>query len=170
MAANRHIALIVGQSKGGKSTSLHGLKNPEGVMYLNCEADKEIPFGRCKFKKGPDGGIGFTITDPYEIHEAFGWLKQNPGEAHTVVIDTVTMLMEMFYSKFIHGSKNGMAGWANYAEYFRTLMQEHVAGSHVNVLMLAHTEKKMNEEAMSMETKVPVQGQLAKKGIEALAL
>jgi len=165
--ANRHIALIVGQSKGGKSTSLHGLQNQEGVMYLNCEADKEIPFPNCGFQAGPDGKPGFTVTDPYQIVEAFQHLKNNPGMAHTVVIDTLTMLMEMFYSKYIHNSTNGMKAWAEYAEFFRKLMQEHVASSDVNVLFLAHVEKKLNEEAMVMETKVPVQGQLAKKGIEA---
>jgi hypothetical protein len=169
--ANRHIALIVGVSKGGKSTSLHGLKNPEGVMFLNCEADKEIPFPNCKFQT-------FTITDPYQVHEAFQFLntkQEDPAKeakrasVHTVIIDTATMLMEMFFSKYIHtaNDKNKFAAWANYAEFFKELMQNYVANSSVNVIFLAHVEKKINEDAMVMETKVPVQGQLAKKGIEA---
>ncbi len=169
--ANRKNALVVGMSKGGKTTSLHGLKDPEGVMYLNCEAAKEMPFENCKFQQ-------FIITDPYQVHEAFQFLNTPSSDpaaeakrtrVHTVVIDTATMLMEMFFSKYIHTASDKMKfpAWANYAEFFKTLMQEHVANSNVNVLVLAHVEKKMNEDAMVMETKVPVQGQLAKKGIEA---
>ncbi len=35
---NDHLVLIVGKSAAGKSACLMGLKNPEGVFYLNCEA------------------------------------------------------------------------------------------------------------------------------------
>ena len=168
--ANRIIALIGGLSKGGKTTSLHSLKNPEGVMYLNCEADKELPFA-AKFQT-------YTITDPYEVHNAFDFLKTtcedpvkeaNRAKIHTVVIDTATMLMEMYFSKYVHtaSEKKKFPAWANYAEYFKTLMQHHVSGSNVNVLFLAHVERTLNKDAMVMETKVPVQGQLARKGLEA---
>ena len=35
---NDNLVLVVGKSAAGKSASLMGLENPEGVMYLNCEA------------------------------------------------------------------------------------------------------------------------------------
>jgi len=35
---NDNLILLVGKSATGKSAALMGLKNPEGVMYLNCEA------------------------------------------------------------------------------------------------------------------------------------
>ena len=35
---NDQLVLLCGKSATGKSTSLMGLKNPEGVMYLNCES------------------------------------------------------------------------------------------------------------------------------------
>ena len=35
--ANDHLVLISGKSATGKSASLMGIENPEGVMYLNCE-------------------------------------------------------------------------------------------------------------------------------------
>ena len=35
---NDNLVLLCGKSATGKSTSLMELKNPEGVMYLNCEA------------------------------------------------------------------------------------------------------------------------------------
>ena len=41
---NDNLVLVVGKSAAGKSASLMGLENPEGVMYLNCEAGKKLPF------------------------------------------------------------------------------------------------------------------------------
>ena len=35
---NDHLVLIAGPSAVGKSASFMNLKNPEGVMYLNCES------------------------------------------------------------------------------------------------------------------------------------
>lgn len=35
---NNHLVLLGGKSAVGKSASLMNLQNPEGVMYLNCEA------------------------------------------------------------------------------------------------------------------------------------
>lgn len=35
---NDHLVLICGKSATGKSASLMNMDNPEGVMYLNCEA------------------------------------------------------------------------------------------------------------------------------------
>lgn len=35
---NDNLILLCGKSAAGKSASLMGLKKPEGVMYLNCEA------------------------------------------------------------------------------------------------------------------------------------
>lgn len=35
---NDNLILIGGESGAGKSASLMNLRNPEGVLYLNCEA------------------------------------------------------------------------------------------------------------------------------------
>lgn len=35
---NDNLILIGGKSSAGKSASLMGLANPEGVWYLNCES------------------------------------------------------------------------------------------------------------------------------------
>lgn len=37
MKNNDHLILVCGKSATGKSASLMNLKNPEGVIYLNCE-------------------------------------------------------------------------------------------------------------------------------------
>ena len=157
---NDLLVLIAGPSAGGKSASLRNLKDQPGVMYLNCEAGKRLPFPN-KFKS-------FTITDPYQVLEAFDAAEsgQVPG-IHTIVVDTLTFLMDMFESVHVIGSANTMQAWGNYQQFFKSLMQDKVARSTKRVIFLAHTLDQLNENEMVMETKVPVKGALKNQGIEA---
>lgn len=157
---NDLMVLIGGPSAGGKSASLMNLKNHEGVMYLNCESGKKLPF-KNKFKE-------FVITDPYQVLEAFDAAESGkvPG-IHTIVVDTLTFMMDMFESLHVLGSANTMQGWQNYQQFFKTLMQSKVAKSSKQVIFLAHTLDQLNENEAIMETKVPVKGALKNQGIEA---
>lgn len=155
---NDNLVLVVGKSATGKSASLMGLKNPEGVMYLNCEAGKKLPF-RAKFKQ-------FTITDPMQILEAVDVAEQKP-EIHTIVTDTLTYLLEMYESLYVLNSANTMKAWGDFAQYFKDLMQQRVAKSSKNIVFLAHTADKLNEAEMAVETSVPVKGSLKNNGIES---
>ncbi len=155
---NDHLVLLCGKSATGKSTSLMGLKNPEGVMYLNCESGKKLPF-KAKFKQ-------YVITDPFQIQEAFTASESMP-EVHTIVIDSLTYLLDMFESIYVNTSTNGMKAWGDFAQYFKTLMQSSVAKSTKNIIFTAHTADSINESEMIMETKVPVKGSLKNNGIES---
>ena len=155
---NDNLVLIGGKSAAGKSASLMHLKDPEGVMYLNCEAGKKLPF-RANFKQ-------FTITDPHQVYEAFEHAESDP-KIHTIVVDTLTYLLEMYESLFIHNSANGQKAWGDFSHYFKMLMQSYVAKSTKNVIFLAHTADVLNEGEMVMETKVPVKGATKNNGIES---
>ena len=155
---NDHLVLLCGKSATGKSTSLMGLDKPEGVMYLNCESGKRLPF-KSKFRE-------FTCTDPLQIYEGFTAAEGMP-EIHTIVVDSLTMLMELFESVYVIGSANTMAQWGAYAQYFKNLMQQYVAKSSKNVIFIAHTQDTLNESEMVMETKTPVKGSLKGTGLEA---
>ena len=96
---NDNLVLVVGKSSTGKSASLMEMANPAGVMYLNCEAGKKLPF-RSKFKE-------FTIVDPMQILEAFDAAEKMP-DVHTIVVDTLTYLMEMYESIYVLNSANTM--------------------------------------------------------------
>lgn len=98
-AVNDHLVLLVGKSAAGKSASLMGMKNPEGVMYLNCESGKRLPF-RSRFKE-------YTITDPLQVHEAFEAAETMEG-VHTIVIDSLTYMMDMYESLYVLNSTNTM--------------------------------------------------------------
>jgi len=155
---NDNLVLLCGKSATGKSASLMGLKNPEGVMYLNCEAGKKLPF-RAKFKQ-------YVITDPLQIFEAFDAAEQMP-DVHTIVIDTLTYLLEMYESVYVINSANTMKAWGDFSQYFKTLMQDKVAKSTKNIIFLAHTSDTLNESEMAVETKVPVKGSLKGNGLES---
>ena len=155
---NDNLVLIGGVSGAGKSACLRNLRKPEGVLYLNCESGKKLPF-RNKF-------ISKTITDPYQIFEGFNWAETNP-DVHTIVIDSVSFLMEMFVSVHVMGSADSRAQWQAYSEFFKELMQQYVAKSTKNVVMITHIVEDVDEEkGIRTETAV-IQGGLAKKGIEA---
>jgi hypothetical protein len=134
------------------------IKNPAGVMYLNCEAGKKLPF-RSKFKE-------FVITDPNQVFEAFTHAETNPN-IHTIIIDSLTFLMDMYESLFVNNSPNGMKAWADFAQFFKNLMQQYAASSTKNVIFIAHVLDTHNEAEMILETKVPVKGSLKNNGIEA---
>lgn len=157
-AINDHLVLVCGKSAAGKSASLMGFENQEGVMYLNCEAGKRLPF-RAKFKQ-------FVITDPLQINEGFDAAESMP-HIHTIVVDSLTYLMDMYESMYVLNSANTMKAWGDFAQFYKTVMQHYVARSSKNVIFTAHTADTLNEGEMVMETKVPVKGSLKNNGIES---
>lgn len=155
---NDHLVLLCGFSATGKSASLANIKDPEGVLYLNCESGKRLPF-KSKF-------IEKTITDPLQIPEAFDWAETKPN-IHTIVIDTLTYLMDMYESLYVLPSSNTMKAWGDFAQYFKNMMQQKVASSSKNVVFTAHVLDTYNEADMQMDTRVPVKGSLKNNGIES---
>lgn len=156
---NDQLVLISGQSATGKSASLQNMRNQERWIYLGCEAGKRLPF-KNKFES-------FTITDPYQVYEAFEHMENNPDKYDGLIIDTQTFLMEMFESMYVIGSADTMKGWSDYAQFFKNLMQGHVARSDKAVIVMAHTLDVYNEATLSTDTKVPVKGALKNNGIES---
>jgi len=155
--SNDNLILIVGESAAGKSVGLKNLRNPEGVFYANCESGKKLPF-RSKFKEK-------IITDPYAIYTLFQGLEQGKAKNkyHTAVIDTITFMMDMFESQHVIGATNTMAAWGDYGQFFRNLMQQYVAPSSKNIIMLSHIVGTLNEELGYMEYIVPIKGALKGK-------
>lgn len=155
---NDHLVLLCGKSATGKSASLMNIQKPEGVLYLNCEAGKRLPF-KAKF-------IQKTVTDPLQVYEAFDWAETNP-DVHTIVVDSLTYLLDMYESVYVLNSSNTMQAWGQFAQYYKTLMQQYVARSTKRIIFIAHTSDTLNESEMAVETKVPVKGSLKNNGIES---
>ena len=155
---NNNLVLLCGKSATGKSASLQMLKDPEGVMYLNCENNKKLPF-RSKFKE-------FTITDPTDVPDAIDTVQDN-DKVHTIVIDSLTYLMDMFESTKVLTSTNTMKAWGQYAQFMKNMMAQNVANSNKNIIFIAHTSDIFNESEMVNETMVKVKGSLMNTGVES---
>ena len=155
---NNHLVLVSGKSSSGKSASLLAMDKPEGVMYLNCENGKKLPF-KSKFKE-------YTVVDPTQVYEAFAEAEKMK-EVHTIVIDSLTYLMDMFESTKVLTATDSRSAWQEYGQYMRRLMAQIVAKSTKNVIFLAHTSDVLNESEMINETIVKVKGALKNVGIES---
>lgn len=155
---NEHLALICGKSGSGKSASLRNLRDPESVLYLNCEAGKRLPF--------PAKFVQKTVTNPHQVTKAFEWAEEQ-DHIKVIIVDTLTFWLDMYISQYVKTATDGRAAWGNFAEFFKSAMQVHVAKSTKKVIFLAHTLDVYNETAMVMETAVPVSGSLKNQGIEA---
>lgn len=155
---NKRLLLIMGETGTGKSASLREIENPTGVLYLNCEAGKDLPF-RDKFRKE-------IITDPNQIFDLIDEAEEDP-KIHTVVIDSISMLMEMYESVHIIGATDTRSKWVDYNQFVKELMQQYIATSEMRFIVLAHTNAELNEETGIREVSIPVKGALKKNGLEA---
>lgn len=154
---NDLLVLIVGESGSGKSASLMGMTDQESVVYLNCENNKRLPF-KAGFKQK-------TVLDPMAVYQFFDLFTQKP-ELQTIVIDTLTFLMNLYETVYVSNASDGRDAWANYGNYFRVLMQQYVAKAKKAVVFLAHTRKDIDAYGRITAT-VPVKGSLKNEGIEA---
>lgn len=160
MSEHPKSVLICGESGAGKSSSLRNLRGQEGVLYINCEGGKPLPF-KNKFKR-------VTIDDPMEIFDLFEQLiADTTGRFHTVVIDTISFMMNRFESVHVLNSSNTMAAWGHYGQFFPKLMYDYVAKYQGYVIMLGHLDANLNEDTGKWDYTVPVKGALKKNGLEA---
>lgn len=155
---NKRLVMIAGLPASGKTASLKDIEDQEGVLFLNCEAGKDIPF-KNNFREE-------VITDPEEVFDFIADAEDDES-IHTVVIDSITMLMEMFESTRIVGAKDSRGEWQNYAQFFKNLMQQYVAASRMRFIFIAHLDKVEDEETGEVTYRVPVKGALKRLGIEA---
>lgn len=153
----KNLVLVAGKSNMGKTVSLKHLRNHEGVFYLCCEAGKTPPFQN-KFKQPSEG-----LKDPLDVFDYFAAAEAMP-EIHTIVIDSIDFLTDMFETQYIVNAKDSRNGWLEYQQFFKRIMQEVVQRSTKNWVIIGHQA----EEAVS-ETEfryyVPIKGYNAKLGV-----
>ena len=100
------------------------------------------------------------------MYEGFNW-AETQSDIHTIVIDSASFLMDMFVSVHITGSADTRAQWQAYHEFFKNLMQQYVAKSTKNIIIITHIVEDVDEEKGIRTEAAVVQGGLAKKGMEA---
>ena len=100
------------------------------------------------------------------MYQAIEQAEKRP-DVHTIIIDTLTHLMDMYESVYVLTSANTMKAWGDYAQFMKVLMSQYVASSTKNIIFLAHTSDILNEAEMINETIVKVKGSLMNQGVES---
>lgn len=157
---NDNLVLVVGQSASGKSMCFKDIPDQENYIYLNCEAGKRLPF-KNNFKR-------INITDPLDVFNVFEQAEEM-DDIKGIIIDSLTYLMDMYESLYVvprAGTKEGMTAWSDYAQYFKSLMQQYVAASSKAVIMTAHTADVVNGESIK-EHIVKIKGSTMNNGVES---
>ena len=138
------------------TASLRNINEPEGVVYFNFDG-KGLPF-KSKFKE-------VFIEDVADIFDYLNEIKE-VDKVHTIIIDTITFMMDQYETQYVVNSSNTLKSWGNYQQFYKQVMHK-LKASGKNVIVLAHEKKVMNEEEMVLETKVPVKGAVGNLGVEA---
>lgn len=155
---NDQLILIGGFPAAGKSASLQNIRKQERWLYLNTEAGKRLPF-KNSFQT-------FRIEDPYQIFEAFDHGTDNP-DVDGIIVDSLTFMMDMLESQYVLPANDTQKAWGDFAQFFKTLMQQKVVAFGKPVIFTAHVLEQLDEQAHEMKVKVPVKGSLKNNGIEA---
>jgi len=160
MTENPNSVLLCGESGAGKSFSLMNMRDQQGIVYINCEGGKPLPF-KNNFKR-------ITIDDPMEIFDLLDQINgDTTGRFHTVIIDTVSFMMNRYETVHVIGAVNTMAAWGAYGQFFPKLIYDYVAKGRAFVVMLGHLDAVLNEATSRTDYMVPVKGALKKNGLEA---
>ena len=150
----------MGKPTTGKSTAVKSMAGDKGVVYLNTDL-KEVPF---KVPK-KTGFKQLNISDAEDIIQAIEEIEEMP-EVHTVILDTITFLMDQYEMQYVVTATDTRAAWGQYGKFYKSVMHNIKAGSK-NYIILAHAKDVHNEKEMSIETKVPIKGAVGATGIEA---
>jgi len=158
---NDQLILISGFSATGKSAALRNIKNQERWLYLNTEAGKRLPF-RNQFQS-------YRIEDPYQILEAFDAATNGDLDfkVEGIIVDSLTFMMDMLESQYVLPASDTQKAWGDFAQFFKTLMQQKVVAFAKPVIFTAHVLEQLDEQAHEMKVKVPVKGSLKNNGVEA---
>lgn len=156
MSQNKNIVLVMGRPNTGKSTSLRNL-DQTSMVYLNTDL-KETPF--------KDRFLGSVeVSDAADILNFIQEIESN-SEVTGAVLDTLTFLMSMYERQYVIGSSNTQKAWGDYGNFYRELVHAIKSGTK-NYAILAHEDSQLNEQNMTMETRVPIKGSAGKLGVEA---
>jgi hypothetical protein len=159
-SGNKFAVLISGPSSTGKSASLAEIRDQSRWFYGNAEG-KELPF--------PSEFMELYLTEPNHIFEMLDKAiedQDNPDGPKGVIVDTLTFLMDMKESHDVYLARDGQGAWAEFAQYFKSIMLNRVARLHIPVVFLAHTFTVYDDAGLAA-TAVPIKGSTAKNGVEA---
>lgn len=151
--------LLIGNTGSGKSTSLRNLPL-EKTIYINTEA-KFLPFkGSSRLKQS------IKLVDPDEMLAGMDWIEEQ-DDVEYVVIDSFSMLMDMWYMKHIANAdpRKTQQLWGEYKNFGASVIQKMKTSKKFYIMtgLMAETTDKFGVTDSQF---CKVQGSLA-KAVEA---
>lgn len=146
--------LIIGESGSGKSTSMRNLPMDK-TIWLNTEK-KSLPFkGQSKLH------TNVILKDPDEMIEGMEWIEKQ-DDVEYVVLDSFTMLMDMFYMKHIATAeaKKTMQAWGEYKTFGMRVLEK-IKSSNKFYIVTALTQTMMDRFGAPEKEVAKVQGSLS---------
>lgn len=147
--------LVVGEAGGGKSSSLLHLDQPS-TAYLSFEGNKRLPYKH-----------NFKFIRIKNILDTYNYIQKaiDSPAITTIVLDTISAMMDMYETQVIVNSADSRAAWGDYAQFWRTLVYTYFAQTNKNIICLGH-QKIITLDNGTNVKRVPVKGSLAGAGLE----
>ena len=159
--------LVCGTSTSGKTSSMENLKNPEKVLFLNAEVTKgeDLPFKNNFMKR--------LVLDPLaELAGPNNYFRQaakNSDKIETIVLDSFTLMTEMYVKKYVKTVENKLLlkAWGELHDFLINVLTNEIPPLKQNVIITAHTTDIYNNDQAIMEHKVKLPGSISNIGFEA---
>jgi len=149
--------LCIADTGSGKSSSLRYLPL-ESTVYVNVDA-KPLPFKHNRLYKNVE------LQSTEQLLNGMANAEEDPAVEY-VVIDTITMLGDMFFAEHIENSANTMGGWGAYKSYLLKVINI-AKRSKKTYIFLAHAQDVYDEKEMITKTFAKIQGSLKGGGLES---
>ena len=148
--------LCVADTGCGKTSSMRNLPL-DRTIYINVDA-KPIPFRHKKLLKN------IALQSTQQLINGMDQIEEDENIEYCV-IDTVTMLGDMFYAERIKDATNSMAGWSAYKDYLLEVFNK-AKRSRIHYIFLAHAQDVYDDKELVTKTFAKIQGSLKGGGIE----
>ena len=145
--------LIVGKSSTGKTSSLRNLDFSKTV-YVNAEAKAPSFRGSKNLLKN------IKLSNTQQLLNGMQQMEDY-DEKLTIVVDSISMLMDLYFAEHIEGSSDTRGGWANYKSYFLKVINMAKRSQH-DYVFTALAKDTYNDKELVTETFASVQGSLFK--------
>lgn len=141
-----NIAIILGKSGSGKSTSIKGL-NPKETVIINT-LKKRLPFKGSKSMYNPENKNLFNIDDYTKIIDYLWAISNNATYVKNIVLDDIIYIMRKEYFK--RAKETGYNKFTDIAAHFQQIISTcESLRDDLNIFFLMHSEDIVSDSTIT---------------------
>ena len=156
--------VVMGESGGGKTTSLRNLK-PEETYIVDCDG-KGLSWKGWREQYNAEKKNYFKTDDQYKVLSIMDGIDKKRPDIHNIVIDTINSIMVADERRRIN--EKTYDKWADLAwSVYDICIKASQLRDDINVIVLAHTQTEVDENTGERFTRILTNGKkLNKIGLE----